>query len=183
MFLYIPPKECYSLFWQESARSQGTTFTLRSSCQHWGIQAPRTQLAPRFLRLPEQLGPSHTHCIPCRRLLPWGHRDRDRGERVTTTSRPGSGQSGGLGEKALEPCRTQLPALLPWAPSSPTDPKLGELEDLREKAGIRLISHSLPGRTTIPLTSGWIAHQQWLLESWLGWKGPLWPRPMAKQDH
>ena len=52
------------------------------------------------------------------------------GERVTTTSRPGSGQLGGLGKGSG--------ALQDTAPS------LFELEGPREKAGIGLLSNSLP---------------------------------------
>ena len=74
-----PPNECYSLFWQERARSPGTAFPLRGpvlakrrwaqlvapsgpgphslpSCHHWGSQVPRTQRALRLLRPPKQAG-------------------------------------------------------------------------------------------------------------------------------
>ena len=104
-----------------------------------GTQDPTGPQVPQVARTG---GPSHTHRILWRRPLPWGHRDGDGGEShhhlkawVWPVGWPWQGLWSPAGHSSQP---------VSWAPSSSTDPRPGELEGPREKAGIGLLSNSLP---------------------------------------
>ena len=125
----------YPLFWQERTRSQvqlppsevwgladrrqslvcgSLRARSRDSGRGWGIQAPRTQLAlsPQAART---AGAGPKNCDPGRQPLPFGHRDRERGE-VHRLLKVWAGPAASLGEGsgALQDTDSSQP--VPWAP-------------------------------------------------------------------
>ena len=109
MFLYIPPKECYSLFWQESVRSQGTTFTLWGPAVNTeGSRHPGPNWPPGSSGHPNRGAKSHTlHPMKTATAM----RSQRRGWGRESPPPQGLGLASWVAlERALEPCRTQLPA-------------------------------------------------------------------------
>ena len=100
-----------------------------------------TQLALSLARLPKWRD-QVSDCDPERRSLLAGSRD-SMGKRVTTASRPEPRLVEGLteGSGALQDI---VPSLFPGPFSSPTGPRLGELEGIRKVARICLLPHSPP---------------------------------------
>ena len=190
------PNKCYSLPWQERARSQAQL----SPSQVPVLAERRQSSAGSFLRArspdPAQLSslretgtqpnkPSDSSGLPqgggsSYRLWP---RQTAATIEVTQTgmrkgftaaSRPSPGQWMAL-VSALEPCRTQPPACLlavPSPTSSPAGPRLGKLEGLREKAGICLLPHSPPEDHST--TNCWLSHLSNGASLTVGclWRGP-----------
>ena len=125
---------------QEAAEPRWQLLQVLTSCPAFITEGARraTQLTLRLQRPPK----SPTDCGPGTLPGLLGHRNQDGGE-VHHCLEAWATDGGWPWWGFWSPVRHSPKPVL-WAPSSPTGPRLGELEGLREKVGLCLLPHSPP---------------------------------------